>query len=164
MPEPPAFIVHDLAQARAVLAAAEGLAVRIESAPGAAAQGGAAWFKALAAAAAAAHPGAAATWVLDCGAEAGAALGAIREGVPALRTRAPRRALARIRDIAAQAGVQVFTGRARGLDLGTTDDPLDAVAGRCRRARAALKKSHPSAIPERRDTSRPRTKGERTRP
>ncbi|MFT5538950.1 MAG: hypothetical protein ACI82H_000463, partial [Alphaproteobacteria bacterium] len=87
---PPVFIIHDLAQAMAALAAGEtaGIAIQLESAPGAAGYAGAGWFAAVIKAARAAHPRARALAVLDCGAEPGLALGAIRQGVDAIRTRA----------------------------------------------------------------------------
>ena len=125
----PVFIVHDLAQAGAALAAAgaAGVRVRIESAPGAASQGGAAWFCAVMHAAGAARPDARAQWVLDCGAEVGAALGALREGVPAIRTRAPLRARTPLAALAQRFRAQVFTGRPRGAcDLGAETDPAAA--------------------------------------
>lgn len=125
----PVFIVHDLAQARAALAAAAaaGLRVRIESAPGAAGQGGAAWFCALMAAATAAAPDAKAEWVLDCGAEAGAALGALREGVPAIRTRVPIRARTPLAALARRCKARFYEGKLGGAcDLGNEVDPAAA--------------------------------------
>jgi hypothetical protein len=127
----PAFIVHDLAQARAALAAAAAadIPVRIESAPGAALQGGAAWFCALMTAATEAEPGAKAQWVLDCGAEAGAALGALREGVPAIRTRVPARARVPLAALAGRYGARFYEGALRGAcDLGPEPDPAAAAA------------------------------------
>jgi len=129
MAEPPAIVVHNLAHALAALAAAAeaGVPIRLESAPGAAAYAGAAWFAAVVAAARRAHPRARALAVLDCGAEAGLALGAIREGVEAIRTRAPARVRRKLAAIAGAAGTRVVEGR-RGavLDLLDAADPAAA--------------------------------------
>lgn len=128
----PVFIVHDLPQARAALAAAAaaGIRVRIESAPGAASQGGAAWFLALIKEAEAAQPAARAEWVLDCGAEAGAALGALREGLPAIRSRVPARTRIPLAALARRCKARLYKGPLRGAcDLGPENDP-DAAAAR----------------------------------
>jgi len=62
---PPAVIIHGLPHALSVLAAAR--PVTLLSAPGAACYAGCGWWRAVVAAALAAHPGAAAPDVLDCG-------------------------------------------------------------------------------------------------
>ena len=87
MAEPRAVVVHGLADARAALAAAAetGAAVVIESAPGAGAFAGAAWFGEVVRLARAERPEVDASSVLDCGDQAGAALGAIRAGLPVIR-------------------------------------------------------------------------------
>lgn len=129
MSEPPVIVVHNLDHARAALAAAAaaGRRVRLESAPGAAGQGGVAWFNALIAIARAEHPAAKAEAVLDCGAEAGRALGAIREGAEAIRTRARAVVRAKIRAIGRAAGVRVLEGaRGPALDLLAETDPAAA--------------------------------------
>lgn len=130
MPVPPTVVIHNLAHARAALAAAEatGVAIRLSSAPGAAAYAGAAWFLEMVAAARADHPGARAEAVLDCGAEAGLALGAIRSGIEAIRIRVTPRMRARLGAIAAAAGCRLVANeRAPTLDLLATSDPERAV-------------------------------------
>lgn len=120
MAEPPTIIVHNYRHAEGALAAAKaaGTAVRLLSAPGAAAYGGAAWFKEMIAAARAQHPGVEAEAVLDCGAEPGLALAAIRAGVEAIRIKAPAPVRARIRAIASAAGCRLVpVRRVRILDL-----------------------------------------------
>jgi hypothetical protein len=126
MAGPPTIIVHSLDHALAALAAAEetGIAIRLMSAPGAAAQGGAAWFCALTAEARAAHPLAKAEMVLDCGQEPGLALSAIRAGTKAIRIKAPARIREKIAAIATASGSQLIThDRARALDLLDARDP-----------------------------------------
>ncbi|MCZ6741674.1 MAG: hypothetical protein O7D27_05875 [Alphaproteobacteria bacterium] len=123
---PPTIIIHNLAHATGALAAAEaaGTAVRLLSAPGAAAHGGAAWFKEVVAAARARHPGAEAETVLDCGAEPGLALGAIRAGVEAIRIKARPTVRARIAAMASAAGCRLVTDtRIGALDLLDARDP-----------------------------------------
>ena len=75
---PPAVIIHGLPHALSVLAAAR--PVTLLSAPGAACYAGCGWWRAVIAAALAAHPGAAAPDVLDCGDSPGRALEALRKG------------------------------------------------------------------------------------
>lgn len=133
MPPPPAFIVHDLAQARIVFAAAAvaRVPVRIESAPGAAGYAGAGWWAAMIAAARHEYPEVEAVCVLDCGEEPGRALGAIRQGVEAIRCRARPRAQARLKALAEAAGVIFVTGKMGSiLDLATVAEPNAAVAAR----------------------------------
>lgn len=144
---PPAIVAHHLAHAEAALAAAEstGIAVRIESAANAAAQGGALWFAEVIIAARKMHPKARFEAVLDCGPHAGRALGAIREfarhetgdKIPlAVRTRAPARARAKIAAIARSARVPLFEGaRGRALDLLDAADPKTAAAACLAKAR-----------------------------
>jgi len=138
---PPTIIVHNLRHALGALAAAEAAdaAVRLLSAPGAAAHGGAAWFGEMVAAARAHHPGAKAEAVLDCGAEPGLALGAIRAGIEAIRIKTPAPVRARIAAIASAAGCRLVPNtRVRALDLLDARDPQRAAdawlrAGRRRR-------------------------------
>lgn len=80
---PACIVVHDVAHARAALAAAAGRGVRVTllSAPGAAAYAGPAWFREVVGAARAAHPQAEAAALLDCGARPGDVLAALRAGV-----------------------------------------------------------------------------------
>lgn len=123
------IIVHNLDHACAALAAAEatGAAIIIESAPGAAAQGGAAWFREMLAEARRRHPGAKALAVLDCGAEPGLALGAIRAGIEAIRIRARADVLSRIEAIARASGTRIAPPRSgQALDLIEAADAADA--------------------------------------
>jgi hypothetical protein len=128
---PPTIIVHNLGHALGALATAEatGTAVRLISAPGAAAYGGAAWFTELVSTARARHPNAEAEAVLDCGAEPGLALGAIRAGVEAIRIKAPAPVRDRIIAMADAAGCRVVANsRARTYDLLDAGDPQKEVA------------------------------------
>ena len=135
---PPTIIVHNLHHALGALAAAEaaGTAVRLLSAPGAAAHGGAAWFREVVAAARAQHPDAEAEAVLDCGGEPGLALGAIRADIEAIRIKAPAPVHARIAAIATAAGCRLVTNaRIRALDLLDARDPQREVDAWLRAAR-----------------------------
>lgn len=101
-----AIIIHSLEHARAALAAAAEwqTPVTVLSAPGAAAYAGAAWFRKVVDQALAEHRDMArgqVTAVLDCGDAPGLALGALRQGIKAIRfTGSPENA----RKIAAIAG------------------------------------------------------------
>ena len=75
---PPAVVVHGLDQARAALS--PGLPVTLLSAPAAALFAGAGWWRALVAAARAAHPATPCADVLDCADAPGRAMEAIRAG------------------------------------------------------------------------------------
>lgn len=135
---PPAIIVHNFRHAEAALAAAEaaGTPVQLLSAPGAAGYGGAAWFAELVAAARAEHPGAMAEAVLDCGAEPGLALAAIRAGIEAIRVRVPAPVRARIAAIASAAGCRLVPNvRVRALDLLDARDPKREADAWLRRGR-----------------------------
>ncbi len=126
MAGPPTIIIHNLEHAVAAArgAAASGIALRAESAPGAAAFAGAGWFGALIEAAEAAAPGAEVLWVLDCGAAPGLALGAVRAGIPALRLSAPKAVRSKVAEIAAAAGCRLIEGGAGPrLDLLDAADP-----------------------------------------
>ena len=70
--------------------------------PAAGGYAGAAWFKALLAAAQAAHPGVGITGVLDCGDEPGTVLAALRAGLRHLRFTGPEETRARLAAIAEQ--------------------------------------------------------------
>ena len=84
----PVLIVHDREHAIAALRAAReaGVRVRLATAPGAAAYAGAGYLKAVIDAAAAAVPEARFEAVIDCGADAGHALAALRAGWRLLRS------------------------------------------------------------------------------
>jgi hypothetical protein len=76
LPRP--IIVHSLADARAAAAAASGAQLTLESAPGAGAYAGIAWFERLIAAMRAEFPALDITAVLDCGDAAEAVMAALR--------------------------------------------------------------------------------------
>ena len=71
-------VVHSLAEARVALAAG---AATLASAPNAGSYAGAPWFKSLIEQTKSEFPGARCDAVLDCGADAGAALAALRLGL-----------------------------------------------------------------------------------
>ncbi len=126
----PVIVFHNLEHARAALAAAleADVAVVLRSAPGAAAYAGAGYLKAITDAATKDHPKARATWVIDCGADAGTALGALRIGWKKLRFSGPASLRKKLTDIAAQQDATV-TGEAAGetvLDLMDRHDPAAA--------------------------------------
>lgn len=112
-------IVHNLAQARAAIAAAEtaGKPVTLMSTPGAAGYVGAPYWRELMAAAGADKAAVAVTAILDCGDKPGHALGALAEGIECVRVAASDDVLARIADIAARSGAALDTVDARALDL-----------------------------------------------
>jgi len=92
-------VVHDRAQAEAVLAAAAevGQAIRLRSAPDAAAYAGVGYLKALGDALG--HP-----IVIDCGDDAGLVMAALRTGCRGLAFSGPAALSERLADMAAQAG------------------------------------------------------------
>ena len=117
----PVIVVHSLAHAVAALSAAaeQGRPVVIASAPDAGIYAGSGWFGALLAAARAAVPAAAWTALLDCGDDAGAAMGAIRAGIEGVVFTGRADATARLADIAGQRGALLLTTRPEpALDLG----------------------------------------------
>jgi len=125
----PVIVIHNLAHARAALAAAAeaGVPVTLISAPAAAAYLGAAVFREIVATARREVPGAEATAVLDCGDARGLALNALRHGLKAVCLKAPADVLARVADIARQLDAVVLE-RVEGpaLDLLDAADPLAA--------------------------------------
>jgi hypothetical protein len=124
------IIVHSLEDARAALgvAAELGLPVTLESGAGAAGYGGPLWFLALVERARQDHPAAEVASVLDCGEEAGTALGALRAGAKRVRFAGPASVAARLQAIAAELGAAI-EGPAAGerLDLLDQADPRGAV-------------------------------------
>ena len=116
-PLPPAIVFHNLAQAEAALRAAGelGLPVTLLSAFAAAGYAGPGWFRAVMEQARAAHPDVEVMAVLDCGEFSGLALGALRDGVTAIRFSG--NTLAKIADIAGQYGAAVIAERPQALDL-----------------------------------------------
>ena len=125
---PCAVIVHELAQARAALAAASalGVPVTLRSAPGAAAYAGAAWFQEMTAMAVAEFPAVDATVALDCGRDPGYALAALRQGLKCVRFDGPAKTAAKIDAIAGQLGAEIDPDGAPALDLLDLDDPIAA--------------------------------------
>ncbi len=124
------IVFHNLDHARAALAAAveADVAITLRSAPGAVAYAGAGYLKAIADSAAKDHPNARVTWVIDCGADPGTALGALRIGWKRLRFSGPGSLREKLTDIAAQRDATV-TGEAAGetvLDLLEHHDPAAA--------------------------------------
>ncbi len=135
----PVIVFHTLDHARAALAAAleADVAVTLRSAPGAVAYAGAGYLKAIADSAAQERPDAQATWVIDCGADAGVALGALRIGWKRLCFSGADSLRKKLSDIAAQQDATV-TGKATGettLDLLDDRDP----AATCRDVLAETK-------------------------
>ncbi len=128
---PPAIIVHDLAGATAALtaAAALGVAVAVRSAPGAVRYLGARLFLDIVAEALIAVPDAAAVAVVDCGADAGHALSALRSGATRIRVDLPAAARGRLAAIAAARGAVIDDDPAPALDLLPLAHPEDS----CRR-------------------------------
>jgi hypothetical protein len=123
----PAFVVHDLGQAKAALRAARerGLRVYLLSVPGAAAALGPAVWREMAAEAARTEPGALRSAILDCGRDPGFALAALREGVGAIVVDVANEVRAKITDIALQSNATVWErAPAPALDLAQAPDPL----------------------------------------
>jgi hypothetical protein len=114
------IIIHSLDHARAALAAARavGCRVTLESAPGAGASAGPAWFVALTALVQREFPGVAFDAVLDCGDEAGTTLGALRAGIRRVRFHGSEEAARRLAGVALQLGAALERGRpGQALDL-----------------------------------------------
>ena len=124
----PAVIVHNLEHTRAAVKAAGALGVPVVliNAPMAAAYLGAAYFLEITARAMGEYPGARAVCVLDCGADAGLVLGALRMGCKAIRFAGPGVVRKKIADIAAQMGAQVDNRAYRALDLLEAEDAYAA--------------------------------------
>jgi len=113
------IVVHSLDQARAALAAASSLKrkVVLASAPGAGGYAGPAWFKALAALAHASYPESRMEAVLDCGADSGVALAALRMGFKRVGFSGGEAARAKLGEIARALGAAVESGGEDALDL-----------------------------------------------
>jgi hypothetical protein len=99
MDEPREIVVHDLAQARAALAAAAevGRTIRLRSAPDAAAYAGIGYLKALGEAAG--HE-----LLIDCGDDAGLVMAALRTGCGRLAFSGPAAVSQRLAEMAAEVG------------------------------------------------------------
>jgi hypothetical protein len=132
---PPAVVVHDLAQARAALAAAAeaGREIRLLTPPGGAHYAGAPYYAEVFRQAALSVPGARFIAILDCGDDAALAVTALAAGWRCLVLARGGRAFARVADIAGQHGAELLRRPPAGLDLGAEPEPLD----RCRRWLAA---------------------------
>jgi hypothetical protein len=130
-----AVVIHELAHARAALAAAAELDVPVAlwSAPGAAAYAGAGWFDAVLRAAGNQTPAAVFTGVLDCDDRADLVQAALRQGLTHVCFRGPKAVAARLDDIAQHYGATLHRKVPPALDLLYADDPLAA----CRRWLAA---------------------------
>ncbi len=115
------ILFHSLAHARAALAAAaeRGAPFTLQSAPGAAAYAGAGYLKAIADQAAAEHADVAVTVVIDCGADAGIAMAALRAGWQTVRFSGPEKVRRKLADIAAETGARLADEpeAAEALDL-----------------------------------------------
>ena len=123
------LIVHSLEQAEAAVAAAAALGrtATIESAAGAGTYAGPLWFKALIEEACRAHPSAPVTAVLDCAAEAGTAMAALRAGLRRVRFTGDEETRQRLQEIAAASGAAVEGASAEpALDLLAERDPAAA--------------------------------------
>ncbi len=124
-----AVIVHKLDHARAAMTAAAelGVTVTLLSPPAAAAYLGAAVFRYMIAEAARDHPGLEYRAVLDCGGDAGLALGAMRQGIRMVRLEATKDVRAKVADIAAQSGAALDEDACPTLDLAGEDDPGESL-------------------------------------
>ncbi len=130
------ILFHSLAHARAALAAAaeRGAPVTLQSAPGAAAYAGAGYLKAIVERAAAEHADVAVTAVIDCGADAGIAMAALRIGWRTVRFSGPEKVRRKLADIAAECGARLVVDEPEAaplealdlLDLLDSGDPLAA--------------------------------------
>jgi len=115
-----AVIIHELAHARAALAAAtaRGVPVELWSAPGAAAYAGAGWFDALLRAAGNRAPSAVFIGVLDCDDRADLVQAALRQGLTHVCFRGSNVVAAKLTDIARQYSATLHRKRpSRVLDL-----------------------------------------------
>jgi acyl-CoA reductase-like NAD-dependent aldehyde dehydrogenase len=128
-PDGPVIVVHTAAQATAALAAAAraGRPVVLASPPDAAASMGPGMFRAMVAAARQAEPRARSLAVLDCGARAGDAMAALREGIEAVCFRGDKEVAAKLADMAEQSGARLLTALDAALDLTETREPEEAV-------------------------------------
>ncbi len=102
--------IRGLEDGRAALAAAKarGASLSVSSIPDGAISSGAQWFAAVAAELAKEFPGTLADAILDCGDSPGAALGALRSGILAIRYDGPDRA--RMRELVEAQGARLIDG------------------------------------------------------
>jgi len=127
--EGPVIAVRTQAQAEAALAAAAraGRPVVLASPSDAAAYLGAGMFGAMVAAARRSHPQARSLAVLDCGARAGDAMAALREGIEVVCFRGDPDVASKLADLAEQMGARVVTELAVTIDLAGLVEPERAV-------------------------------------
>ena len=115
---PPVVVVYSLAHAVAALEAARERAVVLLSAPGAGIYAGAGWWTAVVDAARNAMPAAPFSAILDCGADAGAAMAALRAGAAIVVFTGRSDVAERLAGIAAQRDARLLTARPQhALDL-----------------------------------------------
>ncbi len=128
---PRIITVHGIAHARAAAAAAAtlGVAVRIRSAPGAAAYGGAGWFLEMIDIVRAEYPNARIEASLDCADAPGYAMAALRRGAEMIRFRGTKTAGEKIAQLADARGAVLDKSRAAPLDLSGIGDPESACLG-----------------------------------
>lgn len=117
----PAVTVHGLAQARAALALAGPRGVLLLSPPAAAGWAGVGWFLALVAQARASDPHVRCEAALDCGAEAGAALAAMRTGAPVVILDGNCPAFPAVAAAAAESNATLWPTRPDALDMAHHD-------------------------------------------
>jgi hypothetical protein len=131
---PPAIVVHSLAQALAAAEAAAALAkpLTLRSATGAGGTVGVGWFASLGALVAERHPALDLTLVLDCADEAGTALGALRRGVQVVRIAGSAETRAKLAALAERYGARLDTDQRPALDLGDALVEPGDLAARCR--------------------------------
>jgi hypothetical protein len=118
-------IYHTLEDATTALAAAGLCEVTpvLRTAPGAVAYAGAPYLKRLAEIAAGGGPGDA-HLIADCGADAAAAVAALKAGWPAVVVTGSPAMAAKVGDIAAQLDAECYTRRPPALDLAGLADPF----------------------------------------
>ena len=128
---PRIIIVHGIAHARAAAAAATTLdvALRIRSAPGAAAYGGAGWFLEIIEIVRAEYPNARIEASLDCADAPGYAMAALRRGAEMIRFRGTKSAGEKVAQLANAHGAVLDKSRAAPLDLSGIGDPEWACLG-----------------------------------
>ena len=98
------------------------MSVTVISAPGAGSHAGPGWFNAVIAARGA-FPGVSVTAILDCDDASGHVLGALREGVKAVRFTGRADVAEKLAAIAASEGAVLLTGDVETLDLRAHRDP-----------------------------------------
>ena len=125
-------VVHDIHQARRAVTRAHelGAALTLVSAPGAAATLGPAVFREMIATVRSERPEPSFSFdaILDCGADPGPAMQALRAGCTYICSTAPEAVFIKLANIAEQCGGAVVHGPLTAFDLGNNadDDALDA--------------------------------------